>query len=337
VTDFLALWALQVVQLTGWQVEAGDWRVGELSPHIHDEEFQKLAERVDVLARELEEHPDPETREKALELLQTVLSLYGEAWRRILHIVQSRRAGQEVVGQLIVSQMMEDPVVSSVLMIHGLYPVELKARVATALDQVRPYLHSQGGDAQLLGVENGVAKVRLVRPSHGSSSIAPMRLPIEKALLEAAPDLKGIEIIEGEGGVAPPSAPRSAGLLQIQIKNKVTPQATARGGTTLGLLEEFPRGTMKAMEARYGTEAVGGRLTLLICNVDGKLFAYRNACACHGLPFDKGLLEGALLTCPRNGYRYDLRRSGACLNDPALHLDPFPLLVEDGVVKVALE
>lgn len=192
----------------------------EATPHIHDEEFQKLAERVDVLARELEEHPDPDARERALELLQLVLNLHGEALRRILHIVQSRPSGQEVVGQLIVSQMMEDPAVSSVLMIHGLYPVELKVRVATALDQVRPYLHAHGGDAQLLGVENGVAKVRLARPSHGSSSIAPMRLPIEKALLEAAPDLKGIEIIEEEGGVTPSKAPGSDGLLHITIKNK---------------------------------------------------------------------------------------------------------------------
>jgi len=307
--------------------------MGEPSPHIHDEEFQKLAERVDGLARELEEHPDPDAREKALELLQTVLSLYGEALRRILHIVQSRPSGEQVVGQLIINQMMADPAVSSVLMIHGLYPVELKARVATALDQVRPYLHSHGADARLLEVEKGVAKVRLVRPR--SSSLAPMRLPIEKALLEAAPDLAGIEVIEEEGAVVPQKGPASTGLLQI--KNKAAPQATAGGGTNLGRLEELPPGTMKAVNGLYGTKAVGGRLNLLLCNVDGKLFAYRNACACHGLSFDKGLLEGALLTCPRNGYRYDVRRAGACLNDPALHLDPFPLLVQDGVVKVALE
>ena len=307
--------------------------MGEATAHIHDEEFQKLAERADVLARELEKDPDSEAREKALELLRTVLSLYGEALRRILHIVQSRPSGEEVVGQLIVNQMIEDPAVSSVLMIHGLYPVELKVRVDTALDQVRPYLHSHGGDAELLGVENGVAKVRLIRPSHdGSSSMAPMRLPIEKALLEAAPDLAGIEVIEEEGAVAPAKAPGSTGLLQIQNRGAIQ----AGGGTTLGRLEEFPPGTMKAVDAVYGTKAVAGRLNLLICNVDGQLFAYRNACACHGLAFDRGFLEGPFLDCPRNGYRYDVRRGGACLNDPAIHLDPLPLRLEKGVVKVAL-
>ena len=187
----------------------------EASPHIHDEEFQKLAERVDVLARELEEHPDPEAREKALELVQTVLNLHGEALRRVLHLIQFGPPG----GEILLARVMEDPAVSSVLMIHGLYPVELKVRVATALDQVRSYLHAHGGDAQLLGVENGVAKVRLVRSRHDrSSSMTPMRLPIEKALLEAAPDLAGIEIIEEEGAAAPTKAPGSAGLLQIKNK-----------------------------------------------------------------------------------------------------------------------
>jgi len=45
-----------------------------------------------------------------------------------------------------------------------------------------------------------------------------MRLTVEKALLEAAPDLAGIEIIEAEGAVAPMKAPGSAGLLQIESK-----------------------------------------------------------------------------------------------------------------------
>lgn len=222
-TGLLAFSPLQVPSLTNSQARAADRRMTEAGAHIHDEEFQKRAERVDLLTRELEEYPDLGARDKALELLQTVLSLYGEALRRILHIIQSRPAGEQVVGELIVSQMMADPAVSSVLMIHGLYPVELKVRVATALDEIRPYLHSHGADAQLLGVENGVATVRLIRPRHdGSSSMTPMRLPIEKALLEAAPDLAGIEVIEEEGGVAPARAPvqSPASLVLLQIKPK---------------------------------------------------------------------------------------------------------------------
>ncbi len=222
-TGSLAFRVLRACALTGWEPQAGDGQMTETGGHIHDEEFQKRAERVDLLTRELEEHPDPVAREKALELLQTVLSLYGEALRRILHIIQSRPSGEQVVSELMLSQMMADPAVSSVLMIHGLYPVELKVRVATAIDQVRPYLHSHGSDAQLLGVEHGVAKVRLIRPRHdGSSSMTPMRLPIEKALLEAAPDLAGIEVIEEEGGVAPARAPvqSPASLVLLQIKPK---------------------------------------------------------------------------------------------------------------------
>jgi hypothetical protein len=42
-----------------------------------------------------------------------------------------------------------------------------------------------------------------------------------------------------------------------------------------------------------------------------------------------------LFTCSL-GHRFDLRHAGSSLGDANLHLDPLPLLVQDGVVKVAL-
>ena len=40
---------------------------------------------------------------------------------------------------------------SHLLLLHGLHPVPLEARVRAALDEVRPYLESHGGDVELLG------------------------------------------------------------------------------------------------------------------------------------------------------------------------------------------
>ena len=42
-----------------------------------------------------------------------------------------------------------------------------------------------------------------------------------------------------------------------------------------------------------------------------------------------------MLTCPACGAHYDVRRAGAGLDAAGLHLDPLPLLVDDGVVSVA--
>ena len=40
-------------------------------------------------------------------------------------------------------------------------PCRVEERVREALDEVRPYLESHGGDVELLGVEDGVVRLRL--------------------------------------------------------------------------------------------------------------------------------------------------------------------------------
>ncbi len=90
---------------------------------------------------------------------------------------------------------------------------------------------------------------------------------------------------------------------------------------------------------------VAGAAALFVCQVGQDLFAFRNVCArCAGsldgaLPVRRlgGSAGDAVLTCPGCGAHYDVRRAGACIDEPALHLDPLPLLVEgtDGVRRGA--
>lgn len=288
--------------------------------HIHDEDFERLAKRIDGLVREVEGISDPEDREKALDLLQLLLNFYGEVLRRVLHIVQSRSPGEQVIGELIVGQMIEDPAVSSALMIHGLHPLELKVRVALALDRLRPHLRSQGVDLRLLGVEEGLAKIRMAVPQGSalSDSVA-SRSKIMQALNEWVPDLPSFEIqaVPSETASEP-----SAG------------DEPETAGSTGWKLAPVPGAADLAMGRMMTAEVEG--VELLVCNVGGKLYAFRNVCAHQGKPLDKGLLRGEVLTCPWHGYTYDVTKAGDCLVNPEMHLDPFPLIVEDGVVNVAL-
>ena len=50
----------------------------------------------------------------------------------------------------------------------------------------------------------------------------------------------------------------------------------------------------------------------------------------------RGALEREQLTCPGCGARYNVRLAGQGLDDPALHLDPLPLLADSHGVRVAL-
>ena len=116
-----------------------------------------------------------------------MLELHGEGLGRILDRSTRRRR-----------RALADPTVGSVLLIHDLYPVPLEERVAEALDSVRPYMESHGGNVELLGIEDGVARLRLEGSCHGcAASSATLELAIKQALMETAPDLLGMDV-EGE-------------------------------------------------------------------------------------------------------------------------------------------
>jgi nitrite reductase/ring-hydroxylating ferredoxin subunit len=81
--------------------------------------------------------------------------------------------------------------------------------------------------------------------------------------------------------------------------------------------------------------SVGGS-ELIVANVDGTLLAYANACANCGGPLDEGALDDGTLACPRCARTFFLPSAGRSLDDERLQLVPFPLLREQGRVKIAL-
>ena len=102
-----------------------------------------------------------------------------------------------------------DPLVEGLLLLHGLHPLDVDARIQRALDQVRPYLGSHAGGVQYLGVTDGVARLRLEGSCHGCpSSTVTVQLAIEGAVQDAAPEVTEVVV---EGMTAPPE-PK---LLQI--------------------------------------------------------------------------------------------------------------------------
>ena len=59
---------------------------------------------------------------------------------------------------------------------------------------IRPALQSDGGDIELVDVEDGIVKVRLVGAcSHCPSSAMTLYEGVEKMLMDKIPEVKGIE------------------------------------------------------------------------------------------------------------------------------------------------
>ncbi|HLX07166.1 MAG TPA: NifU family protein [Thermoanaerobaculia bacterium] len=166
-----------------------------------------MGDRIETLLDEINAQADPAARAKAEELVRLLMELYGAGLRSLLEIVDQE--GGEVAERLF-DRIAGDNLVASLLLLHGLHPLDLETRVRRALDKVRPHLGSHGGDVTLLGVERGVVRLRLEGTCHGCpSSMVTMKLAIESAIEAAAPEVAGIEV---EGAVAPPPPPpRAAG------------------------------------------------------------------------------------------------------------------------------
>jgi Fe-S cluster biogenesis protein NfuA len=71
---------------------------------------------------------------------------------------------------------------------------ELRSKVLDALDQLRPFLHADGGDMELIDItDDAIVQVRLLGScSDCSMSQMTIKGGLEEALKMAAPELKGV-------------------------------------------------------------------------------------------------------------------------------------------------
>jgi Fe-S cluster biogenesis protein NfuA/nitrite reductase/ring-hydroxylating ferredoxin subunit len=289
---------------------------------LEDRELTERAARIEALLDEIDSLPDPAVRGKVADVVQGLLAFYGEGLRRMLAIVEQ---DGRTAGVHLLEAFARDELIAHLLLLHDLHPVDVETRVARALEEVRPYLQSHGGNVELLGIEGGVARLRLQGSCHGCpSSIMTLKLAIEEAIQKAAPDLDGIE---AEGLAEPPPRP-PAFVPAAAITRKEKAAVDARPAWTV--VEGLPHltdGGMTALE-------VSG-LPLLFVKIEGTFYAYHNACPGCEQSLERAALYGAQLACAACRHHYDVRRAGRCLDSPDLYLEPIPLLVQEGTVKVA--
>jgi Fe-S cluster biogenesis protein NfuA len=85
------------------------------------------------------------------------------------------------------------------LLVHDLHPQSLDERLLGALESVRPYLKSHGGNIEVLGVTDGIARLRFQGTCKTCpSSAVTLELAVRRAVNEACPDLMGLELEQGE-------------------------------------------------------------------------------------------------------------------------------------------
>lgn len=275
-----------------------------MANHVQQEEdFEALAARVDralAAVRALAE----EAREKALELKEAIEAFHRCALRRLVRTLRSTEHGKELLLQAV-----EDPSVYAMFLLHGIVRQDMATRVATALEEVRPYLRSHGGDVELVRVEGGVAYVRLHGACLGCSlSARTLQDGVEEVIKARVPEIQRVAVV--------PQGP-VAGFVPLEEIGDLS-DLKESGWVEGPPVADLPEGRPIRFEA--------GEHDVLLVRLGSRILAYRNQCPHMGNPLHQGPVEGNVITCPWHGFRFDLG-SGECLTVPHVQLEPFPVRV----------
>ena len=287
--------------------------------------LSETGERIDSLLSALGT-AGPVAQQRGEDLVALVTNLYGAGLERLLEVLAE--AGR--LDAVALDALASDELVSGLLLVHGLHPYDVTTRVAAALDSVRPYLGSHGGDVELLGIDDaGVVTLRLLGTCDSCpSSTVTLQLAVEGAIQAAAPEVTAIQV--------EPAARSVPGLISVESLRVRLDQGEATAAwLPIPELADLAPGEIGGFEK----DGIG----FVACRLVADLFAYRDHCpTCHeslvGALLERRLGDSAanlILICPHCLARYDARRAGTGL-DGGHHLEPLPLLQRDGVLSVAM-
>jgi Fe-S cluster biogenesis protein NfuA len=95
----------------------------------------------------------------------------------------------------LVQKLGRDELVANLLILYGLHPLDLETRVGHALDKARVKLRPHEGEVELLGIQDGVVRLRIHANGHGCGSTPEaLREIVESAVLQSAPDVVSLAI-----------------------------------------------------------------------------------------------------------------------------------------------
>jgi Fe-S cluster biogenesis protein NfuA/nitrite reductase/ring-hydroxylating ferredoxin subunit len=251
-------------------------------------EFHEAVAELDTLVQTLEREGD----ERALLLLELVDAIHRPAL------------------ELIARGETEHPLARTLLAMYDLAPVDEVIQVEEALDEVRPYVESHGGQLDLLGVEDGVVRVSLSGSCQGcAGSEVTLRRGVEEVLRERYEGFRE--------------------LVAEEPKIVVLPMA----GTRRPVFRDVDAAGLRPGQLR-ASEVEG--ISVLIANIDGELYALRNGCAVDGLPLEGGRLAGSVIICPWHNCAYDARTGQRIDDADAKGLAVVPVALREDAVQVAV-
>ena len=293
-------------------------------------DLRATGDRIEELLDGLGTSLDRQAWEQVQDVVALVTELYGGGLARVLELIAD--SGTDIDRDELRRRLADDDLVASLMVLHDLHPLGIEDRVLGAVDSVRPYLGSHGGDVEVLAIDadEGVVTVRMLGSCDGcASSSVTLELAVQRAIEEAAPEIIRIEV---EGAGTDPEEDRSGpgtgvptGAIPVTLGRK--PEPASMMAPIYGLRALAP--------GRVGPLEIDGT-KLIVCRVGSQLYAYASRCPECDNALDDASVDGAVLRCGACASAYDIPRAGRSLDGRPTHLDPLPLLEEGGEVRIAV-
>ena len=148
--------------------------------------FRQRMQRIEELIATIQEHGNPVVRASAVDLVRTLLDVHRAALEEMLEQIVRR----DEPGQAIMKEFLQNDVVTCLLLLHGLHPVDLPTRLQQALEQSRLRLRLYGAEVELEQTNHEAVRLRI---RGGSNEVHRL---LEEAILVAAPDILRIEFVD---------------------------------------------------------------------------------------------------------------------------------------------
>lgn len=145
-------------------------------------------QRIEQLIQQIDEAADPNIREVARDLVQTLMDFHGAGIERMMDLIAA--SGEQ--GAAIIGSIGRDDLAGALLLLYSLHPDDIETRVRRAVNKLR--------NVELESIGAGVVRVRVAANGHAH----PDKAAIETAIYSAAPEALAV-VIEGirEAGFVP--------------------------------------------------------------------------------------------------------------------------------------
>jgi len=290
-------------------------------------ELEEALDRIADLVAGFEAESDEALQTRVFELLRSIDLIHRAGLHRLDELLK-------VAG--LQARAVDDPEVKLLFDLYDLGEGGDRQRAEAVVATVSPYIESHGGQLSVVEAEAGVVTVQLSGACSGcQGSSATLRHVVEGALRDGLSDFVRMEVVEaapghehggghdhGGGQGAPAGLPD--GFIPLSSLRPVKPRLTWH---PVFAASAVPSDSLRAVEVEGDA--------ILVVNVDGEHYAYRDLCP--GSPFSlaSARVEEGILVCPWHACRFDLRGGRRLVGDgPGLAV--VPIAVEGGEVRIGV-